>query len=61
MLDGKRGAKPADVENLARAFAAFSVMVADLDGLIAEIDVNPLIVNAGGAVAVDALIVAGEK
>lgn len=58
LLDGKRGARPADVEALADALAAFSVMVADLDGLIAEIDVNPLIVNADGAVAVDALIVA---
>jgi acyl-CoA synthetase (NDP forming) len=58
LLDGKRGAKAADVESLARAFAAFSVMAADLDGLIAEIDVNPLIVNADGAVAVDALVVA---
>ena len=58
LLDGKRGAKPADVGKLAQAFAAFSVMVGDLDGLIGEIDVNPLIVNEAGAVAVDALIVA---
>nr|WP_298684820.1 acetate--CoA ligase family protein [uncultured Dongia sp.] len=58
LLDGKRGAKPADIERLAQAFAAFSVMVADLEGLIAEIDVNPLIVNERGAVAVDALVVA---
>ena len=57
LLDGKRGAKPADVDKLAQAFAAFSVMAADLDGLVAEIDVNPLIVNADGARAVDALIV----
>lgn len=57
LLDGKRGAKPADMAKLAKAFAAFSTMVADLDGLISEIDVNPLIVNAEGAVAVDALIV----
>ena len=59
LLDGKRGAKPADIDKLAKAFAAFSVMVADLDGLIDEIDVNPLIVNERGAVAVDALIVKG--
>ncbi len=61
LLDGKRGAKPADVAKLASAFAAFSVMVGDLDGLIAEIDVNPLIVNESGAVAVDALIVATAR
>lgn len=59
LLDGKRGARPADIDALARAFAAFSVMVADLDGLVSEIDVNPLIVNEHGAVAVDALIVRG--
>lgn len=59
LLDGKRGAKPADIAALARAFAAFSVMVADLDGLISEIDVNPLIVNEHGTIAVDALIVKG--
>lgn len=57
LLDGKRGAKPADIEALAKAFAAFSTMVAGLDGLVSEIDVNPLIVNERGAVAVDALIV----
>jgi len=59
LLDGKRGAKPADIDALAKAFAAFSLMVGDLDGLISEIDVNPLIVNEHGAVAVDALIVKG--
>ncbi|MBK8157856.1 MAG: acetate--CoA ligase family protein [Rhodospirillaceae bacterium] len=61
LLDGKRGAEPADVDKLARAFAAFSVMVSDLDGLIGEIDVNPLIVNQDGTVAVDALIVAASR
>jgi acyl-CoA synthetase (NDP forming) len=59
LLDGKRGAKPADIDKLAEAFAAFSVLAADLDGLVSEIDVNPLIVNERGAVAVDALIVKG--
>ncbi len=57
LLDGKRGAGPADIGKLAQAFAAFSVMVDDLGDLISEIDVNPLIVNEKGAVAVDALIV----
>ncbi|TDQ81562.1 acyl-CoA synthetase (NDP forming) [Dongia mobilis] len=57
LLDGKRGARPADIDALSRAFAAFSVMVADLEGLVSEMDVNPLIVNESGAVAVDALAV----
>lgn len=61
LLDGKRGAKPADVPGLAQAFAAFSVMVSDLAGLVSEIDVNPLIAGEDGVVAVDALIVALPK
>lgn len=61
LLDGKRGAKPSDVPALCRAYAAFAMMADDLAGLIAEVDVNPLIVNAEGAVAVDALIVSAVK
>jgi acyl-CoA synthetase (NDP forming) len=59
LLDGKRGARPADIDGLAEALAAFSAMVVDLDGLVSEIDVNPLIVSERGAVAVDALVVKG--
>ena len=61
LLDGKRAAKPANIGALERAFTAFSVMAADLAGLIAEVDVNPLIANAEGVVAVDALIVSAVK
>jgi acyl-CoA synthetase (NDP forming) len=61
LLDGKRGAAPANLPVLSRAYAAFSLLADDLAGLIAEVDVNPLIVNAEGAVAVDALIVSAIK
>jgi acyl-CoA synthetase (NDP forming) len=57
LLDGKRGQKPADIDALARSLAAFSVLVADLKGLIAEIDINPVLAGADGAVALDALVV----
>jgi succinyl-CoA synthetase beta subunit len=57
LLGGVRGAKPAHLPSVARAIARFSVMLADLDGLIAEVDVNPLIAGPGGCMAVDALIV----
>jgi acyl-CoA synthetase (NDP forming) len=57
LLDGKRGAKPADIASLARAFSNFSAMVKDLEGLVAEIDVNPLIVGPQGSIALDALII----
>jgi acyl-CoA synthetase (NDP forming) len=57
LLDGRRGAKSADVGGLAEALARFSVMVADLAGLVDEIDINPLIASSDGAVALDALVV----
>ncbi|HWA45960.1 MAG TPA: acetate--CoA ligase family protein [Hypericibacter adhaerens] len=62
LLDGKRGQKPADIEALAKSLAAFSVLVADLKGLIAEIDINPVLAGPSGAVALDALVVpAGRR
>jgi acyl-CoA synthetase (NDP forming) len=57
LLDGKRGAAPADLASLAKAIARFSVLAADLGDLIAEMDVNPLIAGPTGCVALDALIV----
>ncbi len=57
LLDGKRGLPAADVGAVAEALARFSVMVADLAGLVQEIDVNPLICSPQGCVALDALVV----
>ena len=57
LLDGKRGAPPADLEKLSQAISRFSVLAADLGDLIAEADVNPLIAGPQGCVALDALIV----
>ncbi len=57
MLDGFRGQSPCDVSVLARALSQFSVLAADLGDLIVELDVNPVMVNAQGCVAVDALVV----
>ena len=39
------------------AAALFSVLVASLGDAIDEIDINPIIVSAGGCIAVDAMIV----
>jgi acyl-CoA synthetase (NDP forming) len=57
LLDGKRGQKPADIDALANSLAAFSVLVADLKGLVAEIDINPVLAGPSGVVALDALVV----
>jgi acyl-CoA synthetase (NDP forming) len=61
LLDGVRGAKPVDRAAAALAIARFSVLAADLGDHIAECDVNPLILSPGGAVAVDALVIARRE
>jgi len=57
LLAGVRGARPAHVPSVLMAISRFSMMLADLDGLIAEADVNPLIAGPSACMAVDALIV----
>ncbi len=57
LLAGRRGRRPVNIESLAQALACFSVMVADLRGLIAEIDVNPVLAAESGTVALDALVI----
>ena len=41
--------------------ARFSVLAADLDGLVAEIDVNPVAAGPDGPLALDALVIPSEK
>lgn len=60
LLDGYRGAPPADVEALSRVVAALTRHVAGPAASdLAELDINPLIVGpvGHGVVAVDALLV----
>ena len=57
MLDGARGAPPSDVDALARAVSRLSILAVELGDLIAELDVNPVIVSPHGCAAVDALVV----
>lgn len=54
-LGGYRHVPPADVEAVARVLDALSAMVVDLPDL-AELDINPLLVDAHGAVALDARV-----
>ncbi len=57
ILAGGRGRAPSDLNALSLLIAKFSVMAADLADLVAEIDANPIIAGAAGAVAVDAVVV----
>jgi acyl-CoA synthetase (NDP forming) len=57
LLDGHRGAPAADVEAYCQAAARLSVLAYGLREVVAEIDLNPVIVSADGCIAVDALIV----
>ena len=59
MLQGVRGAPPADVEALAQALARLSAYAAANEDTLESIDVNPFIVRpkGEGAAAVDALII----
>ncbi len=57
LLDGVRGQPAVDVAAFAEAAAALSAMTEALGDLIAEIDVNPVIVSPKGCLAVDALVV----
>jgi acyl-CoA synthetase (NDP forming) len=57
LLEGARGAKPADVEALVDVIVNVGRLAMDLAGDVAELDINPLIVKPRGAVALDALVV----
>ena len=62
LLDGVRGASPADVDALVdvimKVAAAGRSTCADD---VAELDINPLVVRPRGAVALDALVVRNEE
>ncbi len=56
LLTGYRGRTVADVEAAVAACIALQGYVTEMEGRLEEIDINPLIVTAHGAVAADALI-----
>ncbi len=57
VLDGARGAPPADLDALANAISRLSIFAAENSDTIQTIDINPFLALPKGAVAVDALII----
>jgi acetate---CoA ligase (ADP-forming) len=57
LLEGVRGAPPADVDALVDTVMNVQRLAMDLAGDVRELDINPLIVRPRGAVALDALVV----
>jgi acetate---CoA ligase (ADP-forming) len=57
LLAGYRGRAAADLPSLTRLIARFSILVATLGDLISEIDINPVIAGANGAIAVDGIVI----
>lgn len=58
LLEGARGGEAADVDALALAMSRFSELVADLADSLVTLEINPLVVRAGGGgvVALDAVV-----
>ena len=56
LLDGYRGAQPADKAAVIRAIRSIEAYVVDHADTVEEIEVNPLLCTRDGAIAADALI-----
>lgn len=60
LLIGYRRLPPRDIEAFAQIICRVSEFLADLADVIAEVDVNPVILGTNRAVAVDALVVCSD-
>ena len=61
LLEGARSQSRADIDALVEALVSFSGLAACLGDVIAEMDVNPVLVSEEGLLAVDALVVPGRE
>ena len=61
LLDGVRGRPPVDIDAFCELAARFSEMATALEDVVMEVDVNPVIVHADGAIAVDGLVVGRDR
>jgi acetate---CoA ligase (ADP-forming) len=59
LLEGWRGARPADVAAAAKTVSALSRFIADFEAEVREVEINPLAVleQGAGSLALDAVIV----
>jgi hypothetical protein len=57
LLDGVRGAPPADLDSVAGTIVGLSDLALELAPSLVALDVNPLVAGPGGCVAVDALVI----
>jgi acyl-CoA synthetase (NDP forming) len=57
LLDGVRGAPPADIDAVCRAIVSLSLLAEDLGPHLDALDINPVIAGPTGCMAVDALVV----
>ncbi len=55
LLDGFRGAAPADVDALVDAVVALGQLAVELGDHLAGVDLNPVVVGPDSALVVDAL------
>jgi hypothetical protein len=60
LLRGARGRRGADLEAIAGLVVALGDLLFASPGIV-EIDLNPVIAHAAGVVAVDALVVTGDR
>jgi hypothetical protein len=61
LLDGARGKGAVDIDAFCAAASRLSLLAVALAGLAVEIDVNPLLVQPSGCLALDALVAARRK
>ncbi len=57
LLEGARGKPAVDVNALGDAAVRLSILAGELTDVIAEIDVNPVLVSTHGCIALDALVI----
>jgi acyl-CoA synthetase (NDP forming) len=57
LLTSRRHKRPLSIDAFCRTAAQFSMLVANLGEQLSEMDLNPVIVHAGGCAIVDALVV----